>query len=302
MKRTFSFFVAFSIMMLTGPLYAKQFHVSQEGDLTVMFEPSLTSASKEVAGSYGSIKADLERIFGWDLSLEPTVLLIKERERFQMMIRNPLIVAFAVPGKDLIVIDHSKMHVHPFSLELTLKHELCHLLLHNHLGQGVLPKWLDEGVCQWVSSGIGEIIMDQKRSFLNKATLSGTLIRLSELQDSFPSDRESLLLAYEESKSIVDYMIRRYGKERLIMLLEQMKQGESTDQAMLKSLSISSAELENGWHDSLRQKMTWFTYLSYHLYEILFAVMALISVYAFIKVMMKKRAYKREQTEEGPLN
>ena len=43
-----------------------------------------------------------------------------------------------------------------------------------------------------------------------------------------------------------------------------------------------------------------FTYLSYHLYEILFAVMALISVYAFIKVMMKKRAYKREETEEGP--
>jgi hypothetical protein len=301
MKRTFPFLIAISIILLTRPLCAEQVHVTRQGDLTVLFDPSLRLASREVADFYGAIKADLERIFGWELRLEPTVLLIKEGENFQMVTKNPLIVAFAVPGKNLIVIDHSKMNVHPFSLELTLKHELCHLLLHNHLGKGILPKWLDEGVCQWVSSGIGEIIMDQKRSFLNKATLGGTLIRLNRLQDSFPSDRESLLLAYEESKSIVDYIIRRYGKESLLSLLERMKQDESADEAILKSLSISSVELEKEWHDSLRRKMTWFTYLSYHLYEILFAVMALISVYAFIKVMMKKRAYKREETEEDHL-
>jgi hypothetical protein len=301
MKRTFPFLIAISIILLTRPLYAEKVHVTRHGDLTVLFDPSLRLASREVVDFYGAIKADLERIFGWELLLEPTVLLIKEGENFQMMTKNPLIVAFAVPGKNLIVIDHSKMNVHPFSLELTLKHELCHLLLHNHLGKGILPKWLDEGVCQWVSSGIGEIIMDQKRSFLNKATLGGTLMRLNRLQDSFPSDRESLLLAYEESKSIVDYIIRRYGKESLLSLLERMKQDESADEAILKSLSISSVELEKEWHDSLRRKMTWFTYLSYHLYEILFAVMALISVYAFIKVMMKKRAYKREETEEDHL-
>ena len=36
-------------------------------------------------------------------------------------------------------------------------------------------------------------------------------------------------------------------------------------------------------------KMTWFTYLSYYLYEILFVLMALITVCAFIRLRIKKK-------------
>ena len=93
------------------------------------------------------------------------------------MAGDPLVVAFAVPQRNLIVIDYSKMITHPLSLETTLKHELCHILLHEHIKTEILPRWLDEGLCQWASGGIGEIIMDQKRSRLNRAAFSREFIR-----------------------------------------------------------------------------------------------------------------------------
>lgn len=285
------------IIICTRCLYAGEFNVIQKKDVSVFFDPPLRFTAQEVGDMYPDVKYVIEDILGWDLNVRPSVLLIKDRRRFQRMAESPLTVAFAVPGRNLIVIDHSRMNIHPFSLENILKHELCHLLLHHHIKQGILPKWLDEGVCQWVSDGIADIIMEQKRSLLNKAALRGRFIRLGSLQKGFPPDRDRLLLAYEESKSFVSHIIGEYGKDGILKVLKHMKNGEHADVAVLKAFSVPLDVLEKQWHRSLRQKMTWFTYLSYHLYEILFALMALIAVYASIKMIIRKRTYMKEETE-----
>jgi hypothetical protein len=108
-----------------------------------------------------------------------------------------------------------------------------------------------------------------------------------------------MLLAYEESKSFVTHIVSRFGKEGVLSVLEHMKKGESVDTAILSALSTPLDTLEEQWHNSLRKKMTWFTHLSYYLYEILFALMALISIYAFIKITVRKRAYMAEDTEDS---
>ena len=67
----------------------------------------------------------------------------------------------------------------------------------------------------------------------------------------------------------------------------------------MSGLSISLDDLEEGWHDTLRKRITWFNYIVSHLYEILFFLGALIMIYGFIKVFMKKRAYKEEDDDYG---
>ena len=151
-----------------------------------------------------------------------------------------------------------------------------------------------------MSDGIGDIIMDQKRSLLNRAALRGRFIPLESLQRGFPRDNEGMILAYEESKSFVAHITSKYGKEGILRVLEGMKNGESADAAVLKALSVPLRTLEREWHDSLRRKMTWFTFLSYHLYEILFALMGLIAMVAFVKIILRKRAYIEEEMEDGP--
>jgi hypothetical protein len=284
--------------ILTVSVEAKEVKSLQTEYVKVLFDASLKSAADETLYLYPIVKENIESLFHWNLNLKPSILLVKTREGFVKIARDSLVVAFAVPEKNLIVIDYSKMLKHPFSLETTLKHELIHLLLHQHISENVLPRWLDEGLCQWASDGIGEIIRDPKSSQLNRAAFLRKFIRLQELERRFPPNKSARLLAYEESKSFITYLIGRFGKEIIFQVLNQMKKGETAEEAIQTASSIPFEMLEKEWHHSLRKKTTWFTFLSYYLYEILFTLMAFITVIAFIKLRLKKKSYVDDDLED----
>lgn len=285
-------------MIIPEFLHAAQRSALREKDVIVLFEEPLRIPAEEVASLYPVLKKELEHTLTWRVNFRPTIVLIKERETFQRTAGSDLIVAFAIPERNLMVIDHSKMRTHPFSIETTLKHELCHLLLHDHISKDNLPRWLDEGVCQWLSDGIAEIIMSQKKSVLDEAILSGRYISIRALTSRFPRDKRFLMLAYEESKSLVEYMISSFGKEGVVSVLNSLKDGAEMDVAISQGLSISLDELEERWHLHMKRKITWATYLINHLYEILFFLAALAVIYGFIRRLKKKRAYRDEEEED----
>ncbi len=293
---TLLFPVAFLIFFVVS-LYAGERYLLEENGIRVLFESPHEPVARELADFYPGVRAELEKVFGWDLNITPSIILIKDSKQFQQMIKSPLTVAFAVPEKDLIVIDYSKMSARTLSLRNIFKHELCHLLLHRHIKSVTVPRWLDEGVAQWVSDGVGDIILDQKRSLLNKAAFSGRFIPLGSLAEGFPRREQDLILAYEESKSFVDHIIGKFGREGVLEILDHMKRGENVHAAVLRSCSIPLEDLEKGWHNALRRRITWFTYLSYNLYEILFAFAALITIYAAIRIILKKRRLMKEMEE-----
>lgn len=295
--RIFVFLTALLIARFPNS-FAVQMQALLYRDVQVYFESGLRSVAEEVARIYPGIRNELQTTLGWRLEMRPSVLLISKRSRFQNMAESPLTVAFAVPDKAMIVIDHSRVTLRPFSLETVLKHELCHLFLHQHVESRNLPRWLDEGICQWVSGGISDIIMYQKRSLLNRAILSRNYIPLTALGKRFPRKADMLSLAYEESKSFVTFLVGKYGMDRVLVLLERLRSGMETNAAFRETFSSSISTLENEWHDSLRKRTTWFVYLSYHLYEILFALMAMVTIYASFRLIQKKRAYRDEEPHE----
>ena len=286
-------------IFLCAPLYAAKPSVIYTDAVTVVFEEPLRSAAVQVADIYPTIKQDLEKIFHWSVDFQPTVVLIQERQHFQMIAGTDVIVAFAVPQKNTMVIDYSSMHTTPFTLDTTLKHELCHLLLHHHIDKVNLHKWLDEGVSQWASDGIAEVIMDYNRSILPQAILSGRYYRMRALTDRFPRDKKSLQLAYAQSKSFVDYIGREFGKGSILNLLNSLRRGLTLDTAVGENFSISFADLEKRWLDHMRKKTTWFTYLTIHTYEILFCLGAIVVIVGFVRLVIKKRTYKDIDEEEG---
>ena len=75
------------------------------------------------------------------------------------------------------------------------------------------------------------------------------------------------------------------------------KEGISLDESMQRSFSMSLDDLEQDWKSRLKRKYTWFYYLSSNLYTILFVFAALVTVYGFIRLLQKKRAYKDEEEE-----
>jgi hypothetical protein len=179
-----------------------------------------------------------------------------------------------------------------------MKHELCHLLLQLQVDDGKLPKWLNEGLAQWVSQGIAELIFTQRRSVLNETVLRGRYVRIRTLTNRFPREKKSLQLAYEASKSFVEYIVKKHGINGIEKVIQHLKAGDTQENAIVAGLSISLDELEKGWHDTLRKRVTWFSYVVNHLYEILFFLAALIMIYGFIRVFIKKRAYKDDDVDD----
>ena len=273
--------------------------VLQNDELIVVYEPSLEGAAAEMLRLYSDLKQELEKIFTWSLDIRPQVVLVKNTRIFQKLSGNKLFVAFAVPEKNLIVIDYSRMNLHPFSLRVTFKHELCHLLLHRHISKNRLPRWFEEGVCQWASDGIGELFIDKSGSGLDAAIMAGRVLDLRRLAEKFPRDKPALILAYEQSKSVVNYIDRQYGNDAISDLLSHLKNGESMEAAAMKSLGISSDELEKDWLSHLESTPRWLVYLADNLYGILFFVAALLTILGFIRRIMHRKAWESEEEEDS---
>ena len=267
-------------------------------EMVVVYEAPLASAAGEVVRIYPKLKQELEEFFGWNLDVRPQVVLIDNTLSFRKLTRNKLFVAFAVPDKDLIVIDYSRMNTRPFTLSVTLKHELCHLLLHRHISSQNLPKWLDEGVCQWVSDGIGEIFVNKGWSGLDSAVMTGRIIPLKRLTDYFPRDGASLILAYEQSKSVINYVDRQYGYHAIMEILEFLKNGETVETALLSSLAISPQQLEAEWLDDFESTPRWMVFLASHMYSILFFLAAVLTILGFIRHRIRRKKIYEEWEEE----
>ncbi|OQY46846.1 MAG: hypothetical protein B6240_06660 [Desulfobacteraceae bacterium 4572_87] len=288
------FFFYFSLSFSGPDPHAADFESLEDNGVVVLFPLSLKTAAKETVQMTPRIKKDLQDIFGWSFHFKPTIILMKDSRRFHQMTHNPLIVGFAIPKKDLVVIDYPRAG-NPKNFRNILKHELCHLLLHKHIRNVPIPRWFDEGLAQWAGNGVMDILHDQRDALLPKAAFSDQLIPLGALNKDFPGNTHALRLAYEESRSIIDFIISAHGKSGLLEIPALMKENVPLREAVIKAFGTPLYKIEREWQASLNQNIVWLAHLSYYLYEILFALGGLILIYGFIKMLRKKRAYMEEE-------
>jgi hypothetical protein len=293
-----AFVFVLSILLMTSAVFAVEQSVLHTQDLVVVYDAGLESTGRQAAAAYPPIKRELETLFQWSLDLRPTLVLLKDNKRFRNLTGDTLVVAYALPNKNVVVIDQSRMNASPFMLRNTFKHELCHLLLHRYIRDDNLPRWLDEGICQWASDGFADIIMDAKRNLLPAAILSDTYFDLEKLQHQFPRGKNSLTLAYQQSKSVVEYLSSRYGSQGILDFLKLLEQGYDPESAFALRFAIPIDEFQYQWRGHLKKKINWFTYLSIHIYEILFVSAALLTILGFVRKMVRRRAYSAQEDED----
>jgi hypothetical protein len=272
--------------------------VLQTDEIVVVYEAPLANAASEVVRIYSKLRREMEDLFGWNINFRPQVVLVDNTQSFRQLARNELFVAFAVPDKKLIVIDYTRMNTGPFTLSITLKHELCHLLLHRHIPKHNLPKWLDEGVSQRVSDGIGEIFINPGWSGVDSAVLAGRVIPLKKLTNHFPRDKASMILAYEQSKSLINYVDRQYGHHAILNVLDSLKNGEALESAFLNNLGLSHQQLEKEWLDHLERTPRWLVFLAGHIYGIIFFLAAGLTCFGFIRYLRRRKKIYEKWREE----
>ncbi len=95
-------------------------------------------------------------------------------------------------------------------------HELVHLVFDTAVSNPYHfpPRWLNEGLAVYLSQGYDT----SDRRMVDRAAADGTIVPLVGLVGQFPTSAERFFLAYAESVSAVDYLIREHGQEALVAL------------------------------------------------------------------------------------
>ncbi len=286
----------FVLIMILSPVrvWAVQVKVLENDRLSVIFPLGLKKEAAILADSYQDIMDDLKEELGWGLGYKATVILIPDEEIFRKISGSRYAVGLAFPRRKSIAINVVPLISKSYLIKEVFEHELCHLVLHDHIKDEFLPRWLDEGVAQWASGNLGELLLYENQFKAVRLNMSGRLIPLDRLALSFPSDTGSLFLAYQESLSFVNYIVKKFGKKKLVSVLNELGRGENIDEAFSKVLLSPVSEIEKKWMDSLSDGNRWLLWLSHYLYQLLFVLGAVLATIAFVKVKLKKRSMDME--------
>ena len=161
----------------------------------------------------------------------------------------------AFPEYGIVLID-----IAPSNLDWGLgatTHELTHQVIHQKikspLGDLSMPHWTDEGLAVYYETYPGKLD-SQFAVPLRRAIQNDSLQTLRSLSAGFPADSTAANLSYAESYSVVDFIIRHYGREKLAQLLQGFKTGGFYDDIFMQVLNVDTDGLENLWRQDVGAK------------------------------------------------
>ncbi len=125
-------------------------------------------------------------------------------------------------------------------------HELVHYLLYQSAGDAgyrSLPTWLSEGL----ASNAELVPRAEYAAVLNRAVKEEHLLPIADLCHAFPNDASGALLAYAESASFTEYLLRRYGRTTMHNLVGVYAQGVACNEGAEQVLGESLSRLDRDW-------------------------------------------------------
>jgi len=137
-------------------------------------------------------------------------------------------------------------------VESVVPHELTHVVFQTAVDNPYHdpPHWLNEGLAVYLADGY----RDSDRSQVERAASDGSIIPLDGLAGAFPTTFERFTLAYAESVSAVDRMVRVNGRDALVKLIRSYHDGVSDDEAFQAALGTDVAGFEAAWLAELGAK------------------------------------------------
>jgi hypothetical protein len=130
-------------------------------------------------------------------------------------------------------------------VESVVPHELTHLVFATATDNPYRdpPHWLNEGLAVYLADGYDS----SNREQVQQAAKDGSIIPLDGLAGAFPTTRDRFFLAYAESVSTVDRIVRVNGPDALVKLIRSYATGVSDDEAFQAALGRDVAGFQEDW-------------------------------------------------------
>ncbi len=140
-----------------------------------------------------------------------------------------------------------------FNWESMLLHEFCHVVT-LQLTRNKMPRWLSEGISVYeerqANPAWGEQINPRYREML----LAADLTPVSKLSSAFmaPKSPVHLQFAYYECSLVVQFLVERFGQQRLLAILRDLGEGAEINEVLARH-TLPMPKLENGFELFARQ-------------------------------------------------
>ena len=133
----------------------------------------------------------------------------------------------------------------------TLFHEYTHALL-DDLAGGNCPRWLNEGIAEVQEQKIAK----KKYYILPIAAESDNLVPLDMLNSAFQANDTAVVgLAYEQARSVTQFIVDKYGYRRLKRVLNHLNDGKPIEIALREGLNVRMGQLDVAWREALPKQM-----------------------------------------------
>ncbi len=126
-----------------------------------------------------------------------------------------------------------------------LVHEIAHRYV-DEMTYDRAPRWLSEGLAQWASERFGPARQRRFESLVR----SGGLLAWRDMDPDDSArwvDPGNLATLYLQSHQVVDWLMRRFGSERVMTLLAGLRQGQTLDEAAWMAFGTRLEQLEGRW-------------------------------------------------------
>jgi len=259
--------LACALLLAASPvLPAQDVPALEAPGVRLVHEAGLDGLARRVADLWDGLRADTERKLGFDYPRTATIHIVRGRAAFERVIQEhgapappAHVAAVAFGRRDVIVLQsHIFARSAEDSLPRILQHELVHCFI-GHLEREHpwcrVPRWLDEGVAQWVS----DAVLFGPPDLLLRAAGKDELLPFAELERAFPEQEGASALAYAQSASLVRFL-SSYGAENehvkgnVRWLLRFMAQGRTFEDALHAVTGLDVASFERAWLGDLQAK------------------------------------------------
>ncbi len=195
--------------------------------------------------------------------------------------------AVALPYKQMIVLKSPANFRLGKSLFELIKHEYTHLALEDRLNHIEPPRWLNEGLAMYIAFEWGWA----SNIALSNAVVFGSVVPLREIEkmNRFPEGQARI--AYAQSYMAVKYLLEQYGFDSFNILLDNIKDRQSIDDALMAATGSNYDGFEKEFNNYLRNKFNLLTIFIDMSYFWLFLAIVVI-VGFFLSYRKKKKKYK----------
>jgi hypothetical protein len=131
----------------------------------------------------------------------------------------------------------------------TIAHELAHVAVNSIMGgcYASIPLWLNEGIAVY-SEGPPD---PQYAKLMDNAIYYDELFSLRSISEIYQEVDGDPSLTYAESLSLVQFLVKQYGHEKIQRILQALGEGYTYDSALQSALGLDMDGLENTWRKSI---------------------------------------------------